>query len=521
MNKSIFFIVYLSLFSLNSIFAQEKNPGIKVEWKDELSAKPIPSDQIFSLSDDRLLLFGENRVSTYDLRLQFNILDKDLNILKSEEIIASDYYKKCKKGKIIVLDGRYYLLLESKKLDKLKILEFNIETLGLTDTGKTFKKLKSKKNRVIISTTGKDSKFYFHGYFHRPKGEKAGMLEISIYNHDLNLLQSNQMELSGSIRYNDFGVGSDGQFWLLSMRKRKKQENRRPIDFYFSELYFTSPDLNHFKLMRILPEDGKEWGNLSVIARNEDNTCLVYGQYYDDNIKRMGKANLFNPSKPKSIEKSGKPTAGRVGVTFNPETDQPEILYSRFQEEVLAPSFEEKKRHKAASTKDQLNGIAELFNNRIDTLENGNYACLAEVFTVDASYDRTIPIAIAGGLGIWIGGSDESYYGKILLTVFSSDGQTKWERSIDRIQKCISGDCRSNLIFRDQQIGVVYQDGKSTKVNFYDIETGSMAQHTIRTTERKRDARIRLSKVKKINENRFLLYAKRKDIAKFGLLIFE
>lgn len=519
MNKNIFLIASLCLLSLNSMFAQEKRSSIKVEWKDDLSAKQLPYKQMFPLSDDRLLLFGRDQTSTYDPKFQFNILDKDLNILQSEEIVATTYCKKCKKGKMIFLDDRYYLVLESKKLDKLTILELNIETLKLTDTGKTLKKLKSKNNKVIISTAGKDSKYYFHGYFLRPKGTKAGMLEIGIYNRDLNLLQFNQMELSGKINYKDFGVGSDGQFWLLSNRKREQLKNGRPTDFYLYAIHFTSPDLNHFETTLIPPEDGKELGNLSVVAGNEDNTCLVYGQYYDDNIKRMGKASLFNPGSPKSVEKSGKPNAGRIGITFNPETDKPEMQYSRFQPEVLAPSFEEKKRHKAAQTKDRLNGIAELYNNRIDSLKNGNYVCLAEVYIPTSS--TGVPIPIEGGVSLWVGGSSESYYGKILLTVLSPDGQTKWERSIDRIQKCANSNCKSDLIFRDQQIGIVYRDGKSTNVNFYNIETGAMIQHTIHTAKRNRDAKVRPSKVKKINDNRFLIYAKRKDITKFGLLILE
>ena len=107
------------------------------------------------------------------------------------------------------------------------------------------------------------------------------------------------------------------------------------------------------------------------------------------------------------------------------------------------------------------------------------------------------------------------------MTVFSPDGQTKWEHSIDRIQECDGRECQSDLIFRDHQIGVVYLDGKSTYVNFYDIETGSMIQHTIHTNSKKNKAKIFPSMIKKINEDRFLLYRVKKNKQQFGLMIFE
>ena len=84
---------------------------------------------------------------------------------------------------------------------------------------------------------------------------------------------------------------------------------------------------------------------MSITSRNEDNTCLIYGQYYDDNVEAQGRNN-FTSGNPKNIERNGKPTAGRVGITFHHESGLAEKRYSPFQSEVLAPSFEEKKRQK-------------------------------------------------------------------------------------------------------------------------------------------------------------------------------
>ena len=168
-----------------------------------------------------------------------------------------------------------------------------------------------------------------------------------------------------------------------------------------------------------------------------------------------------------------------------------------------------------------MNGIAELFNTRIDPLENGDHACLSEVYTFTSSSGA--PMTTFGDTPMFmIGGrSSNNYYGKILLSVLSSDGQTKWERSIDRIQSCDDENCKSDLIFRDNEIVVVFMDGKSAYVNFYNIATGDMNQHSFYVDRKKRDPKILPSHVKKINKNRFLLYSKKKDRVQFGLLIFE
>lgn len=517
-------LIYLLFFSLGILNAQNVDQKVSIEWMEEVKDKDTPPSNLYSLGNSNSLLFNVRyHSSKYNSKvLHINLVTKDLNILKSKSINSKDFCKNCNIWLSQIGHQFYVKITPEKDIDPILLYKFDIESFDISSESHQIDNqiIDEEESVSAFTFTSKDHNYYFSGQLNKNKA--SSRMWFKLYDENFNVVVDQSTIInSPSVVFQSSRVDSHGNIYIIVSTVKETEEKDkegRPLSKWITSIHTCSPKNTDIQVVEIPFEKGK-WINELAIISKEESGIFCSGSYFEKEVERNWKKKKYLQNTDFYVEKAGRPTVGKFSFSFHPTDGFTTTKYFPYPKHVLAFSHKEENRKKAkrkeARKKDKplLKGVPHLEDHRMIRLDNGDIAEFSEVYVEH---------------GFYMSGKLNPEYvhmlGKILIALYSPDGELKWIKSIDRVNYERKNHWRlhhSTFFSQKNRIGVVYVDGSSNYLNLYDSKDGSKKQKSLDGIKKKEKILLIPLNTKRMDENTFFLCRRKGKKIKFGRIIFE
>ncbi len=493
---------------------------INIEWDERNDEKVLPMNNSFKLHDGNLLVFSRQIAATNGglisigggKQFALSIVDKERNILKTASYKPGSLCNSCNAGILLKLGDKYFVsMIPDADQGGIMMYEVNTTTLEIKQTEKNLENFEDGISRNIFSLTKEKSGFHLRGAIVKEKSELFHLI-LRLYDSNFNKVVDQDIELP--FKRTDllsWDIDKEGNVYVLvGLYVKGRNDKGKKVKEWIKKLYVTSPKDSKIEVVDIEKSEEKWLADVEIMDRKEGSGIIFCGQYYDEESfdEKLGRTTINTV-----VERQGDPTAGKVMMSYERSSGFSERVYTPFKKSVLKPSFIEKEREKKSKKKktESLVGLPNLLVNEIAYLKNGNIVECSEAFI-----DHTV-----GGHGT-AKQNNFQYLGKLVITVFTPEGEVVWMKSIDRIHRVKDWFIPSSKMFLQQNyIGVVFLDGKSSYVYLYDMETGKRKKKSLNKKGEKSNLIVEPEMTKRIDDQTVLIYRSKGKKSEFGRIIFE
>ncbi len=495
--KKICFLIFI-ICSTITAYGQTQINRVRLKW-DENTEKTIRMSQLFPIDSNSYFVYSEQMYSHSaraisgggGKKFAISKIGKDGGLIETKQLSSLDYCNMCDAGWIIDLNGDVYLtFVPINKKKPVLVRKVDTRELEIDISQKPIELPAVGKSYSITYMTSESGLSYLNAVSTNTE-KNTCEITLQLYDEQLKVVSDKTKSfpyVDGEFVSSD--IDDQGNAYIVVSFK---QESKKSLNLV-RKLLVIRPDNNAIEVIDIEESFERRIKDMLIKAIPGQEGINIFGQYYD-------KAFLA-PDKDKFVIYQNSKVTGKVTFQFNNEDGFSDKKYMQFPKSLSRSNPPRKgKKPKRIDL-----GISSISINEIEEMENGDVAELSEV------------VVEAGG----------GKYGivyllqKIVLTVYSPDGEIKWIKAIDRNHKVKDWITPSQIVVQGDKIGLFYVDGKMTFLQYYDAETGDkIRKKTINEVGKGNKLHVNLGMITKLNNHTLLLNRSWGKKRQSGILTIE